>query len=279
LFATEAGANNFLFNNGIFITEEQETEKGRIYFGIQDGESVIVEVEIAEKYENTANILIAMASLTPYAWVTPEWLYFLKMSHRYKKDSPHFWKTRLDIEAMRQRGIGMPEGVEDLFKERERLTYTNKLPKLNQGSDTFFKKDDGFYVYDHDSLHVAVKLFDKPAYTYYMQEGAEVMTSREKFFACPLHIQLAGTYEESCVLALERSLVPFNFEPTPEKAFNMALSKVCTSITSGYFREFSWENCLKVMEIYRKIGTSDYVERFHSGMEKGLIKPFKGEMK
>ena len=30
----------------------------------------------------------------------------------------------------------------------------------------------------------------------------------------------------------------------------MALEKVCTSITSGKFREFSWENYLKVRNMY-----------------------------
>src|SRR5690606_13337355 len=159
------------------ITHIEDTNKGCIYFTTNG----IVESEHALNCENISNIFDRMLESSIDNYASAEWLYFLKMSHRYKKDSPHFWKTRLDIEHMRMRNIQTPLDSEDLFKERERLTYTNKLPNLNQKSNTFFKKEDGFYVYDHDSIHEAVKILDRPAYQYYMKEGAEVMTSKEKF--------------------------------------------------------------------------------------------------
>ena len=74
--------------------------------------------------------------------------------------------------------------------------------------------------------------------------------------------------EETQVLALERSQVLFeNVEP--KKSFDMALNKVCSSITSGWFREYAWENYKNVQKLYE----ADYVERFWKDVEIGLVKP------
>lgn len=273
IFADENGVDEFLYSKNITHCTYKDTPKGMVIFS-EDGDNQIIEVELAENCNNIRDILYNMNETATDSYASPEWLYFLKMSHRYKKDSPHFWKTRLDVEYMRMKNVQMPKDSESLFKERERLTYVNKLPNLNQKSSTFFKKEDEFYVYDHDSIHEAVKILDRPAYQYYMKDGAEVMTSKEKFFEMPYEVRLFGVYEEACVLALERSLIPFDFKPSPDQAFKMALSKVCTSITGGWFREFGWENCLKIVNMYHKIGKEEYVQKFKKGLDSGVIKPF-----
>ena len=56
----------------------------------------------------------------------------------------------------------------------------------------------------------------------------------------------------------------------------MALMKVCTSITSGWFREYAWENYDKVLDLYNELGEDDYVQRFQRNAH--LLKPFKEEM-
>ena len=129
------------------------------------------------------------------------------------------------------------------------------------------------YVYDHDTIHAAVKLLDRPAYTYYMQDGAEVNCDKIKFYEQPEIVRLCGVLEESYVLALERSVIPFKSDP--DKAFKMALQKVCTSITGGWFREYAWQNYDKVLELYHK----SYVDKFNVALSKGEILPFKSEMK
>jgi len=59
--------------------------------------------------------------------------------------------------------------------------------------------------------------------------------------------------------------------------FEMALMKVCTSITSGWFREYAWENYQKVLDLYDSLGEDDYVKRFEQNAH--LLKPFvKGEI-
>jgi hypothetical protein len=78
--------------------------------------------------------------------------------------------------------------------------------------------------------------------------------------------------EEAAVLAIERSLVPHPGIKTPEEAWRFALAKVCSSITSGWFREFAYENALEIIKLYPK----GYWEKFQEDVKSGLVKPFTG---
>lgn len=178
-------------------------------------------------------------------------LYALKMSHRYKKDSPHFYKTMHDIKTMREAGAVIPAELQGWFKRRERETYNYSHPKLNQSKADFFT-DDVPYTWDHDDIHKAVALGNRPAYLEYIVPGEEVKCSKEMFYACSEQTRLNGVYEESMVLALERSIYPYEVEGEDgwRKSFRFALMKVCTSITSGWFREFAWENHDKVEAMF-----------------------------
>lgn len=249
------------------------------------GEDLLLHVEIEEN--------VAARKGTVYA--RPEVLLALKLSHRYLKNSPHFLKTMRTIQHLRAAGVEVGPGLEDWLPKREAETYVYKHPKLDVSKQDFFAGDGVNYVYDHDSIHETVALtpiFTQPihcssqepdgycpAYKFYMKDGSEVMTSKEKFFAESMQVRLYGVYEETCVLALERSQIPHGLGkeggPTPRWSFEMALMKVCTSITSGWFREFAWENYDKVLALYDRMGENDYIQRFERN--KHLLKPFKQE--
>jgi len=211
---------------------------------------------------------------TPFGWVpTLDMLFTIKSSHKYLKNSPHFWKTVADYHIMKRLGAKVRPEYESFLKLRESETYTYTHPKLNQGKDTFFADDNISYVWDHDTIHESVARFDRPAYTYYMKDGEQVMTSKEKFFACPREIQLAGVVEEAAVLAIERSLVPHPGVWTPEYAWKFALAKVCSSITSGWFREFGYDNLPEIVKMF----PTGYWEKFQEDCEAGKVKPFTGK--
>lgn len=204
----------------------------------------------------------------------PHVLLALKLSHRYKRNSPHFLKTMRDIQFLRGKGVTIGTELEEWLPVREKATYTYAHPKLDVSKSAFFDGDGVPYVYDHDSIHMTQALYlGLPAYARYMKEASQVMTSKAKFFDCSEEIRLAGVYEESCVLALERSQIPFP-EASPRKSFEYALMKVCTSITSGWFREFAWENYDKVLDIYEKEGEDGYLKRFKANQH--LLKPYEG---
>lgn len=196
-------------------------------------------------------------------------LFTIKASHKYLRNSPHFWKTLADYHILKRAGARVRPEYEAFFKLRQKETYNYGHPKLNQSKDNFFADDNIKYVYDHDTIHQSVAMFDGiPAYTRYMKDGAEVQCDKAKFFACPREIQLAGVVEEAAVLAIERSLVPHPGVWTPKFAWRFALSKVCSSITSGWFREFAYENALDVLKLYPE----NYWEKFQKDVESGLVK-------
>jgi hypothetical protein len=199
-------------------------------------------------------------------------LYLMKQSHKYLKNSPHFEKTRQDIKYLNEyfRGpIAWKGDLGAMLKKREELTYNYKLPNLKQSKEGFFT-DSVPYKYDHDSIHEAVKHLHLPAYKHYVKDGEEVFCDKDKWDALPDIIKLYGVLEESYVLALERSIIPYDTDY--HKAFKMALEKVCTSITSGWFREFAYYNYDKVMEMY----SDCFVDKFLSALNEGKILPYKG---
>lgn len=270
MFATAGEARSFMekqMNQGI-AKEDNPSETKLILHGERGG---IIEVDLIS---DPINLMIHDAMKRDFfcdgLHASLNWQYFLKMSHRFKKNSKHFMKTMQDINLMRSVGVQMPVDSEDLFKLREKATYDYGHPNLMVGKEDFFKKEETFYEYDHDDIHKAVAVEDVPAYTHYMKDGAQVMTSREKFDKCLPHVKLLGVLEESYVLALERSLIPFDFKPDPRMAFNRALEGVCTNITSGWFREFAWDNYFTVQKVY----SPTYVLDFKEALKAGKIKEF-----
>lgn len=267
--------------------------QGGKYYHCRDKQGVNYEFEIA--WEGTsAAMLLEQYGITgiydePPVAINDD-LYLIKMCHRYKRNSPHFLKTMSDIKFLREKlGTSAATGRSEadfwmnlipnqaIIKVREAETYTYKHPKLDVTSKDFFNGDGVQYVYDHDEIHKIVAVESTPAYTKYMQEGEQVMTSKEKFFAVDQRTRLLGGLEESMVLALERSQVPHGLGkeggPTDRWSFEMALMKVCSSITSGYFREFCWEHHSEIMAMYDEMGESWYTNKFKEAVANGEIVP------
>ncbi|WVS24569.1 hypothetical protein PSPHG_CDS_0088 [Pseudomonas phage Psxphi15] len=269
--------------------------QGGKYYHARDKDGMNYEFELAWP-GTSAEILLNEYNATN--WQIPVTasnhdLLLIKESHKYKRNSPHFLKTMQDIHFLRHKvNGGQPvkwiERNREILALRESESYNYAHPKLDVTSKEFFTGDGVNYIYDHDSIHETQALlwsdngdteWPRPAYTFYMKDGSEVMTSKEKFFSVEERIRLYGVYEESCVLALERSQIPHGLGkeggPSARWSFEMALMKVCTSITSGWFREYAWENYQKVLDLYNELGENDYIERFNENQD--LLKPYKGE--
>jgi hypothetical protein len=206
-------------------------------------------------------------------------LYMLKMSHRFKKNSVHFLKTMNDIILMESYEASIPNEWQEWYKAREAETYNYGHPKLNTDKKSFFKDD--FYIYDHDDIHRSIKHLELPAYEYYKYDNEQVLCSKKKFFSVNEQVRLYGVLEEAYTLALERSQIPFVLnaidsdktkQPTRKWSFEHALMKVCTSITSGYFRSWAWDHYYEVLALYNE----NYVDRFIEALNNGQVKPFNG---
>lgn len=243
-------------------------------------EGDIIETEIAWPNSNSEKLLKLIENdpktIFDHSGMIPsiDVLYMLKMSHRYLKNSPHFLKTMGDIHMLRELGAVIRPEHQEFYEERQAIQYNYKHPNLNQNKKSFFT-DDVPYTYDHDSIHEAIKVLERPAYSYFLADNSEVKVDKNKWDNLDRYIQLLAVYEESCVLALERSLIPYPDGKTTKEAFDMALMKVCTSITSGWFREFAWESYDEVQGVYYMLGDGLYQHKFYAALDRGEVKPFK----
>jgi len=114
--------------------------------------------------------------------------------------------------------------------------------------------------------------FGEPAYIQYGVEGEEVKSDKNKFFACDEKVRLRGAIEEVMVLACERSLHPHPGKLTEKQAYLMAFSKLASSISSGWFREYVYESGPQIITSM-PLGYGDY---FQIAVKNGIVKPFKG---
>lgn len=256
----------------LVIQQHKEISRPRSIYPASGGKKIIaryvdntnIEAEIAWEGSLTEKFIAIMADRGHTTYASLDGLYALKMSHRYLRNSPHFAKTMRDIHAMRKAGAKLDPGLTEWLKLREKETYYYNHPKLGVSKAEFFT-DSLTYTYDHDSIHEAVKYYEEPAYKYF--SSGEVECSEDKFNALADVVKLSAVLEESYVLAIERSLVPHPGIKTPREAFEVALVKVCSSITSGWFREFAWENYSTLVSMYNK----NYYKKFQQGLSNGTV--------
>ncbi len=261
----------------------QKAHKPKVCYPIQSGDSIymkasdgqITEIEVAwsgSRAEKLINFVEEQSDTVEHWGVkipSLDVLYMLKCSHKYKKNSPHFLKTMRDIQSLEKLGCKIRDEHMEFFLQREKDTYTNKLPVLKQSKETFFDGDGIVYEWDHDSLHEAVKLGERPAYQEYTSEA--VWSDMKVFETLPEYIKLRGVLEECLVLAAERSQLAFNPAPDPRWSFEYALQKVASSITSGKFRAYAYSNYDKVIDLYEREG-QDYMDKVREGIRTGVVK-------
>jgi hypothetical protein len=137
----------------------------------------------------------------------------------------------------------------DFLKERTKLTkekYGDKTPSLKQKTNDFF--DD--YVtkkYKHDDLHLATCYGERPLYESLKTDNDLVWCSKSKWNSLSHSDQINCVREEAFVIALERYLI--NKKGYPAKfAFNNAVERICTTLTSGWFRDFAIENWAEIVD-------------------------------
>lgn len=169
-------------------------------------------------------------------WDRHMWLY-----QTYLKQYEVLW-TDLDKEFLQKR-IG-------LTKEK----YPQGNPRLNQSNQDFF--DDAVEKkFDHDWLHELVAFTDKPMYTRLKKGGREDSAWCEKDLWDQLsHMEkIVCVAEESHVIACERFMIPNDWTYPQMKAYDTALKKVCTTLCSGWFRDFAIDNYMDIRKMYSPV--------------------------
>ena len=143
---------------------------------------------------------------------------------------------------------------ERFLVNRIRLTqqaYPQGKPSLNKSNDEFF--DDAVNkVYDHDWLHELYAYGSQPMYEKLKKPTQMEQAWCEKDLWLTLSVEERNmcVAEECYVIATERFLVPNGWEYSSKRAYFNALQKVCTTLTSGWFRDWAIDHYPEVVYLY-----------------------------
>jgi hypothetical protein len=182
--------------------------------------------------------------------VTPIGLTIIKRSHLWRDLSFQKHITHYHKHLARYRA-GFTEVDELILENRTKLTmaaYPQGHPSLKKSVEDFF--DD--YVekkYNHDYLHELVAYHDKPLYTQLQRDASSAWCDKDLWDKLSNDDKIKCVAEETQVIAIERFLVPSNWNYAPRHAYLKSLDKVCTTLCSGYFRDFAIDNYPEIFNL------------------------------
>lgn len=195
-------------------------------------------------------------------------LFSIKKSHRF---IPRQWKKHIqDYHLMKSWGLEDMYPAATALRRKERENF--KTPSLNKTAEEFFDDHVSNHTFVHDDIHAVMAHREKPMFEYIKVDPALVKCSKEKFYALPLEQRFYCVLEEAYVIALERAIIPMLFEEKKmadsESALDWALFRICTTLTSGWFREFAVENYPAI----RAAHNPRYVQKFLKAVDAGEIR-------
>lgn len=148
----------------------------------------------------------------------------------------------------------MTDEAYNFAMDRKRLTiekFKITNPKLNQSNSEFF--DDAVTKkYDHDMLHEMVAYYDRPLYTRLKHEDKTNLAwcERDLWNELPYEDKVKCAAEETFVIAAERFMIPNDWNYPAKRAWYNATKKLCTTLTSGWFRDFSIDNFEQIYNMF-----------------------------
>lgn len=141
-------------------------------------------------------------------------------------------------------------------KSTEDRLGKQRLPKLIGVTKEKFFDDFVVKYVDHDDIHQMVAHKEKPMYSYMQKDPALVECDKELWRSFPMIDKIHCVMEECYVIALERHIIPTlkgdKVGLDPHAAFKWALMRVCTTLCSGWFRQFAIDHYFDVLNNYNK---------------------------
>ena len=141
-----------------------------------------------------------------------------------------------------------------ILEERTKLSYElfgNRHPNLNQSNKDFFD-DKVVKKFDHDWIHELVAYYDRPLFERLKHRGEEqsAWCAKDLWFRLPERDKTRCVAEEAHVIACERFMIPNDWQYSSKKAYYQAVRKVCTTLCSGWFRDWAIDHFPEVLEHY-----------------------------
>lgn len=184
--------------------------------------------------------------------VIPLGLALIKRSHlwrnlSFQKHITHYHKQLAPYRTWDYLDMGFLETRIALTKKQ----FPQGNPNLMQSKEDFF--DDAVTkVYDHDYLHELVAYYDKPLYTRLLRDTSLAWCEQGKWVTLTDKDKALCVAEEVQVIAIERFMIPNNWQYPYKLAYMKALEKVCTTLCSGWFRDYAIDHYPVILELFDK---------------------------
>jgi hypothetical protein len=202
-------------------------------------------------------------------------LYIQKRSHVWRpiKFARHIMQLQ-NIISLLEEELPLSERNQYLLKKRIKLTkekYGDRVPSLNKSNKDFFDDTVKKY-YVHDEVHEVMAHYDRPLYESlkYDDKMDSAFCSKDLWEKLSYEDKVKCVQEECYVIAVERFVIPRFLKgekyPPENITFMRALEKVCTTLCSGYFRDFAidnWSECRKF--------TPGFYNKLFTAIDKGVL--------
>lgn len=196
---------------------------------------------------------------------TVDELYTIKVSHSYWELKNGTWNKHIyDIRWLKRKGAHLEQDFHDALYGVWEDVHGKKKTNLSMEKGEFFA-DAVTRIYDHDSIHDSVAYGDTAMYNLILKDGSTVDVDSKKMWGLGFDNLVLLFREEICATALERIVIPRNYQCSPGAAYRWALRRTITSLTKGKSAQFIVEN----FDAFAK--PDDYVTRHLSNKHK-LVK-------
>ncbi|CAB5383710.1 unnamed protein product [Rhizophagus irregularis] len=109
----------------------------------------------------------------------------------------------------------------------------------------------------HDDIHELVKYGEHPIYESLKIDKSKTLIEKSLFEKIDYQTKLNCVKEEAMTIALERYLIPM-VSKNQETSYNLALARICTTLSKGWFCQFAIDNYPKLSNLDKDFHYNDY---------------------
>jgi hypothetical protein len=233
-----------------------------------------VEILVADNSISLKLYLEHDAAFDGIKYASPEVLFSLKKSHIHFpiKFEKHIADYCLLYDHFN--GVDSLSSITKInFQETEKRRGKLRTPSLNKSTNTFFGQSEKFFksYFIHDHIHMIMAHYDAPLYEKMQRDPSIAKCEKDMWELFTFEEKCKCVLEEAMVIALERKIIPMIFGGgefwTATDALKWSLMRVCTTLCSGWFRQFATDNYMRIQQYINP----NYVELFLTKYDQGLI--------
>ncbi|RGB21624.1 hypothetical protein C1646_777620 [Rhizophagus diaphanus] len=109
----------------------------------------------------------------------------------------------------------------------------------------------------HDDIHELVKYGERPIYESLIIDKSKALIEKSLFENIDYQTKLNCVKEEAMTITLERYLIPM-VSKNQETSYNLALARICTTLSKGWFCQFVIDNYPKLSNLDKDLLTIAY---------------------